>query len=347
MQTTKSEFISILQQKNLIALAGKGATDKNFDAILCLWQLLQDYGLCSTESYADDVAFKFFEKGIDVAFSTLQFAEEKTTAADTTSKLDIIFNERTLDIQDWDKEVTLTKNIKSILDQLKSKSTAELDALLDLFMKGKPIALQGGSLQGTKLYDSHAPERSKIKGGWIPFEIKPNPGKGNSAEYRLYGIYKNYTMVLIYKSIKNGGQGREDMAYDKFGLLANRYIASLTENLQLIENIHSSLLYNINDNSHNRSFNFMQESKKFMYRSLDELMNDQLDLFDALELANEKQNSNLYVEGVDDGYAGVAKKDYINEAYDQGYEVGKNAKAEEIRFKEFQAKFAAYRAARQ
>jgi hypothetical protein len=229
---------------------------------------------------------------------------------------------------------------------LKNKSASEVEAFLDIFLKGKAVALQGGSIQGTKLYNSHAPEKSKIKGGWIPFEIKPNPGKGSSAEYRLYGIYKDYTMVIIYKSLKNGGQSRENSAYVRFGVLANKYIASLTENLVLTENIQSSLLYNNKDNR-NRGFKFMKESKKFEYNSVKELMDDQLDLFESLDLANEKQDIDLYVEGVDDGYAGVSKKDHINEAYTQGYEVGEAVKEKEARFKEIQTKLAAYRAAKQ
>jgi hypothetical protein len=52
----------------------------------------------------------------------------------------------------------------------------------------------------------------------------------------------------------------------------------------------------------------------------------------------------LYVEGVDDGYAGAAKKEYISEAYIQGYKVGQEAKAKEERFKEFKEKLAKYKA---
>ena len=350
MQITKSNFLDILQQKVLIELAGKGVTDENFESVVYLSKLLQEYKLCTSESYAEIVAFEFFDTGVDSALNLLQFAKEGETDNASTGKLNIILEEHSLNLNDWSKAVNLSKNIESIIDQLKNKSAAEVEAFLDIFMKGKPIALQGGSIQGTKFYDSHAPEKSKIKGGWIPFEIKPNPGKGNSAEYRLYGIYKDYTMVIIYKSIKNGGQGREDSAYDKFGVLANNYIASLAENLLLTENIRSSLLYNINKNNRPRGFNFMQESKKlkrFEYSSVAELMNDQLDLFESLDLANERQNLDLYVEGVDDGYAGVDKKDHINESYHRGYEVGKAAKAKEIRFKEFQAKLAAYKASHQ
>jgi hypothetical protein len=91
----------------------------------------------------------------------------------------------------------------------------------------------------------------------------------------------------------------------------------------------------------------MQEPKKlkrFEYSSVEELMNDQLDLSEALQLAKERQDINLYVEGVDDGYAGVAKKEYISEAYTRGYKVGQEAKAKEERFKEFKEKLAKYKA---
>ena len=348
MQITRSDFLNILQQNNLLALAGKGITDENYGSAIILCDLLKKYELCMSDDYAGDVAVDFFELGVDAALNPLQFAEEETdTIAANSIKLNIILNDRTLDLKDWRKEVNLINNIEAILDQLKSKSKTELDVFMQMFLKGKPIALQGGSIQGTKLYDSHAPEKSKIKGGWIPFEIKPNPGKGNSAEYRLYGIYKDYTMVIIYKSIKNGGQGREDSAYDKFGILANDYIAKLSENLLLIENIYSSLLYNIKENINNRGLNYMEKSSRFTYNSIAELMNDQLSLFEELELANRRQGYDLYVEGVDDGYAGVGKKDYVNEDYDRGYEVGQNAKAREARRKEFKTKLAAYRAAQQ
>ena len=75
-------------------------------------------------------------------------------------------------------------------------------------------------------------------------------------------------------------------------------------------------------------------------------MNDQLDLSEALQLAKERRDINLYVEGVDDGYAGVAKKEYISEAYIRGYKVGQEAKAKEERFKEFKEKLAKYKAER-
>ena len=330
MLITRSDFINILKQQNLLDFAGKGVTDENFDAVIRLGKLLQKYDLCADESYAETVAFEFFEKGLDVAFSSLQFAEEKEeTTASATNKLNIILNDRTLDLKDWSKEVNLIKNVGSILDQLRSKSDAELDVFIGLFMQGKPVSLQGGSIQGTKLYNSRAPERSKIGNGWTPFEIKPNPGRGNSAEYRIYGIYKNYTMVLIYKSIKNGGQGREDLAYDRFGELANMYIKSLNESV------------------HNWNSDFMKKSDRFTYTSVEDLMNDQLTLFEELELATLRQDLDLYLEGVDDGYAGVDKKDYINEEYSRGYEVGKNAKEKEERFNEFKAKLAAYKAANQ
>lgn len=91
----------------------------------------------------------------------------------------------------------------------------------------------------------------------------------------------------------------------------------------------------------------MQKSKKlkrFEYSSVEELMNDHLELSEVLELEKERQDLNLYVEGVDDGYAGAAKKEYISEAYIQGYKVGQEAKAKEERFKEFKEKLAKYKA---
>ena len=78
----------------------------------------------------------------------------------------------------------------------------------------------------------------------------------------------------------------------------------------------------------------MQKSKKlkrFEYSSVEELMNDQLELSEVLELEKERQDLNLYVEGVDDGYAGAAKKEYISEAYIQGYKVGQEAKAKDLK----------------
>ena len=88
----------------------------------------------------------------------------------------------------------------------------------------------------------------------------------------------------------------------------------------------------------------MKKSDRFTYSSLEKLMNDQLTESEALELEQARRDIGFYVEGVDDGYAGAAKKDYQNEEYSRGYEVGKAAKEREERRKEFKAKLAAYRA---
>ena len=120
--------------------------------------------------------------------------------------------------------------------------------------------------------------------------------------------------------VENGCQIKEDPDYEKFCILANRYINGLAGN--------------------------MQRSKRFTYSSVEELMNDQLTEAEALELEQLRRDDDLYVEGVNDGYAGVDKKDYTNEEYHRGYEVGKAAKAKEERFKEFKVKLAAYKAAR-
>ena len=191
MPITRSNFINILKQKDLIDFTGKGATDENFNSVEHLARLLQKYGLCVSKNYAEDVALNFFEFGTDAAFSDLQFTEEETVTT-INNKLKVILEDHTLDLKDWSKFVNLIKNIESIVNQLQSKSATELDNFIKMFLSGKSIPLQGGSIQGTKSYDAHAPEKSKIKDGWIPFEVKPNPGKGNNAEYRLYGIYKDY-----------------------------------------------------------------------------------------------------------------------------------------------------------
>ena len=91
----------------------------------------------------------------------------------------------------------------------------------------------------------------------------------------------------------------------------------------------------------------MKKTDRFTYSSVEELMNDQLTEAEALELEQIRRDLDLYIEGVDDGYDGVAKKDYQNEEYSRGYEVGKAAKAKEERFNEFKAKLAAYKANRQ
>ena len=91
----------------------------------------------------------------------------------------------------------------------------------------------------------------------------------------------------------------------------------------------------------------MKKPDRFTYSSIEELMNDQLTEAEVLELEQARRDIDFYVEGVDDGYAGAAKKDYQNEEYSRGYEVGKDAKESEERCKEFKAKFAAYRANQQ
>ena len=91
----------------------------------------------------------------------------------------------------------------------------------------------------------------------------------------------------------------------------------------------------------------MQKANRFTYSSVEELMNAQLTEAEALELEQLRRDRDLYVEGVNDGYTGVDKKDYQNEEYSRGYEVGKATKEKKERFKEFKAKLAAYKANRQ
>ena len=119
--------------------------------------------------------------------------------------------------------------------------------------------------------------------------------------------------------IENDDQSKEDPDYEKFCILANKYIDDLAKD--------------------------MQKANRFTYSSVEELMNAQLTEAEALELEQLRRDDDLYVEGVNDGYAGVDKKDYQNEEYSRGYEVGKAAKAKEERFKEFKVKLAAYKAA--
>ena len=118
--------------------------------------------------------------------------------------------------------------------------------------------------------------------------------------------------------IENGGQIKEDPDYEKFCILANKYIDDLAKDTQ--------------------------KANRFTYSSVEELMNAQLTEAEALELEQLRRDDDLYVEGVNDGYAGVDKKDYQNEEYSRGYEVGKAAKEKEERFREFKAKLAAYKA---
>ena len=118
MQITKSNFLDILQQKGLIELAGKGVTDENFESVVYLSKLLQEYKLCTSESYAEIVAFEFFDTGVDSALNLLQFAKEGETDNASTGKLNIILEEHSLNLNDWSKAVNLSKNIYSSTDQL-------------------------------------------------------------------------------------------------------------------------------------------------------------------------------------------------------------------------------------
>ena len=118
--------------------------------------------------------------------------------------------------------------------------------------------------------------------------------------------------------IENGDQSIDDPDYEKFCILANKYIDDLAKDLQ--------------------------KANRFTYSSVEELMNDQLTEAEALELEQLRRDRDLYVEGVNDGYDGVDKKDYQNEEYSKGYEAGKAAKERNERFKEFKAKLAAYKA---
>lgn len=121
--------------------------------------------------------------------------------------------------------------------------------------------------------------------------------------------------------IENSGQREEDPDYEKFCIIANRYIDDLAKG--------------------------MQKANKFTYSSVEELMNAQLTEAEALELEQLRRDDDLYVEGVNDGYAGVVKKDYQNEEYSRGYEVGKDTKEREERLQVVRAKFDAYKAKKQ